>query len=42
MRYFLFIILEKAEHHVKVHYVGFANKYDEYKDESELESLETD
>ena len=35
-------ILEKSEHRVKVHYVGFASKYDEWKDESELESLETD
>ena len=35
-------ILEKSEHHVKVQYVGFASKYDKWKDESELESLETD
>ena len=35
-------ILEKSEHRVKVHYVGFASKYDEWKDASELESLETD
>ena len=32
----------KSEHRVKVHYVGFASKYDEWKDASELESLETD
>ena len=35
-------ILEESEYRMKVHYVGFASKYDEWKDASELESLETD
>lgn len=33
--------VEKEDKRVKVHYVGFSTKYDEWRDESELESLYT-
>ena len=34
-------VVEKEAKHVKVHYVGFLTKYDEWREESELESVYT-
>ena len=37
------IVEKKAEiHHVKVHYIGYGNNFDEWKDESKIKTLDLD
>ena len=38
---FLVEVVEKEDKHVKVHYVGFSTNYEEWRQESELESVYT-